>query len=49
MVSLKHHAWIPAGAGASFLAIFFFGDLLPLPVDIYYLIYFSTFGGFLAV
>ena len=49
MASLKHLAWIPAGAGASFLASFLFGDLLSLPVDLYYLIYFSIIGGFLAV
>jgi hypothetical protein len=49
MASPKHLAWVPAGAGASFLASFLFGDLLSLPVDLYYLIYFSIIGGFLAV
>jgi hypothetical protein len=47
MTSPKHLAWIPAGAGASFLASFLVGDLLSLPVDLYYLIYFSVIGGFL--
>jgi hypothetical protein len=49
MPSLKHLAWIPAGAGVSFLASFLFGDLLPLPADLYYLIYFGIIGGFLAI
>jgi hypothetical protein len=47
MPSLKHLAWIPAGAGTSFLASFLFGDLLTLPVDLYYLIYFAIIVGFL--
>lgn len=49
MTSPKHLAWIPAGAGASFLASFLFGDLLTLPVDLYYLIYFSIIIGFLVL
>ncbi len=32
---MPHLAWIPAGAATGFLAAFVFGDLLPLPVDLY--------------
>jgi hypothetical protein len=49
MASLKHLAWIPAGAGASFFASFLFGDVLPLGVDLYYLVYFSVIAGFLTI
>jgi hypothetical protein len=49
MASPKHLAWIPAGAGVSFLASVLFGNLLSLPVDLYYLIYFVIISGFLAV
>ena len=33
----------------SFLASFLFGDLLTLPVDVYYLIYFAAIAGFFAL
>jgi hypothetical protein len=49
MVSLKHLAWIPAGAAVSFLASFLFGDQLPLPVDLYYLVYFGAVAVFLVI
>jgi hypothetical protein len=48
MIEIKHLVWIPIGATISFLAAFIFGDLLTLPVDLYYLIYFIiifTFWG----
>jgi hypothetical protein len=37
---VKRLMWIPAGALSGFLVSFIFGDLLTLPVDLYYLIYF---------
>jgi hypothetical protein len=36
----KHLKWIAFGAGVGFGSSFLFGDLLTLPVDLYYLIYF---------
>lgn len=44
----SHLVWIPLGAAVSFLTSFLFGDLLLLPVDLYYLIYFAVVIGFLA-
>jgi hypothetical protein len=44
---LRHLGWIPAAALAGWLASFVFGDLLTLPVDLYYLIYFTVVIGFL--
>ena len=41
MKGLSHLLWIPAGALTGFLLSLIFGDLLPLPVDLYYLIYFG--------
>lgn len=49
MPAARHLAWIPLGGAASFAASFVFGDLLPLPVDLYYLIYFCVVGCFLAL
>jgi hypothetical protein len=43
----RHLLWIPAGTAAGFIAAFVFGDLLRLPVDLYYLIYFSVVAVFL--
>jgi len=36
----KHLVWIVAAAAAGFVSSFIFGDLITLPVDLYYLIYF---------
>jgi len=44
---VRHLAWIPAGAAVGFLSSFVLGDLLPLPVDLYYLLYFTVTVGFL--
>lgn len=49
MISRKHLAWIPAGAAVSFGTSFVFGDLLTLPVDAYYLVYFLAVTLFLTV
>lgn len=49
MRSISHLLWIPAGAGVGFLASFVFGDLLTMPVDLYYLVYFALVSGFLGV
>jgi len=46
---VRHLVWIPAGALAGFGASYIFGDLLTLPVDLYYLIYFTVVLGFLAL
>lgn len=46
---MKHLLWIPAAAVVGFLAPFVFGDLLDLPVDLYYLVYFGIVFGFFAV
>ena len=48
VASLSHLLWAPAGAAVGFGAAFLFGDLLTLPVDVYYLIYFAIVLGFLA-
>jgi len=42
-----HLGWIPAGAAVGFILSFVFGDLMSLPVDLYYLIYFAGVLGFL--
>jgi len=39
--SCKHLVWISFGALAGFLASFIFGDMLSLPLDVYYLVYFG--------
>lgn len=44
-----HLAWIPAGAAVGFTASFVFGDLLPLPRDLYHLLYFTIVAGFLVL
>lgn len=45
-LSLAHLGWIPAGAVVGFGASFLFGDVVTLPVDLYYLIYFAIVLGF---
>lgn len=44
--TLAHLVWIPAGAMVGWMASFVFGDLLTLPLDLYYLIYFAIVLGF---
>lgn len=46
---VAHLAWIPAGAAVGFAVSFLFGDLLSLPDDLYYLVYFSAVAAFLAL
>src|SRR5512143_381323 len=41
-----HLKWIASGALAGFGSSFIFGDLLTLPADLYYLIYFMIIGFF---
>jgi hypothetical protein len=41
MNEYKHLCWIVIGAFVGFLSSFIFGDLLSLPLDLYYLIYFG--------
>jgi hypothetical protein len=45
----SHLVWLLYGVIVSFGASFVFGDLLTLPVDLYYLIYFSAIIGFLVL
>lgn len=49
MHSPSHLAWIPATALLGFVVSFVFGDRIPLPVDIYYSVYFAIVLGFFAV
>jgi len=42
----RHLIWIAFGALTGFGASFIFGDLLTLPLDLYYLIYFVIVAGF---
>ncbi len=49
MTRRSHLVWIPLGAVVGFLTSFLFGDLITLPVDLYYLIYFAIIIGFLTV
>jgi hypothetical protein len=49
MNSPKHLLWIPIGAAVFFLASFMFGDLVTLPRDLYYLIYFVIVCSFFVV
>jgi hypothetical protein len=46
--TLSHLGWIPAGALVGWFAAFVFGDLMTLPVDLYYLTYFGIVLGFVA-
>ena len=43
---MAHLAWILATAAVGFLTAFVFGDVLALPVDLYYLLYFASVLGF---
>ncbi len=45
----RHLVWIIFAALTGFFASFIFGDLLPLPVDLYYLIYFIAVVGLLSI
>ena len=47
MKNVRHLTWIPAGAAVGFLCSFVLGDVVPLPVDLYYLLYFTIVVGFL--
>lgn len=49
MTSPSHLLWIPGGAAAGFLASFLFGDLLTMPLDLYYMVYVAIVIGFLGV
>jgi hypothetical protein len=46
---MTHLAWLPVGALVGFGASFVFGDLVTLPVDVYYLMYFGIVLGFLVL
>jgi hypothetical protein len=46
---LSHLTWIPAGALVGFAAAFVFGDVVELPADLYYALYFASVLGFLGV
>lgn len=48
-MTTTHLIWILAGCIVGFLASFIFGDLLSLPLNLYYLIYFSIIMGFFAI
>jgi hypothetical protein len=49
VMGAKHLRWIAAAVVASFLTSWILGDLLTLPVDLYYLIYFSITTAFLVL
>lgn len=46
---VAHLAWIPLGGAVGFGTSFVLGDRLPLPVDLYYLLYFTIVPGFLVL
>jgi len=46
MKTTTHLLWIPLAAVVSFLTSLLFGDVLTLPLDVYYLIYFTVMFGF---
>lgn len=48
-MNVAHLGWIAAGAAVGFGASFLFGDLITLPVDLYYLIYLAIVLGFFAI
>jgi hypothetical protein len=48
-MTARHLLWIPIGAVVGFGAAYLFGDLLTLPIDLYYLIYFAAVIGFFAI
>ena len=45
---VAHLAWIPGAAVVGFLASYVFADRTTLPVDLYYLVYFTIVAGFFA-
>jgi len=47
-MNARHLLWIPAAGLLSWATAFLFGDLIALPVDLYYLIYFSIVLAFVA-
>ncbi len=47
MEGSAHLKWLAIGLVVGFLTPFIFGDLLTLPLDLYYLIYFAAVGAFL--
>ncbi|MGD8229931.1 MAG: hypothetical protein PVI20_19290 [Desulfobacteraceae bacterium] len=49
MVRARHLVWIIYGALVGFGASFIFGDLIILPLDLYYLIYFGIILGFFMI
>ena len=49
MNNTGHLVWVAVGALVGFGASFIFGDLLTLPLDLYYLIYFATVIAFFTV
>lgn len=49
MANSKHLIWIVFGALVGFGASFIFGDLLTLPLDLYYLIYFGIIAAFFII
>jgi len=49
MNDARHLIWIALGALVGFGASFIFGDLLTLPLDLYYLIYFAVVIAFFSV
>ena len=46
MNNTRHLSWIAAGVIIGFLSSFIFGDLLKLPLDLYYFIYFTIITAF---
>lgn len=46
---MRQLVWIPVGALVGFATSFIFGDLITLPIDLYYLIYFSVIITFFAL
>jgi hypothetical protein len=43
-VNLRHLLWLPLVGVVAFAAAFVFGDLLALPVDLSYVVYFAAIG-----
>lgn len=48
-MTIKHLLWVPVGGAVGFLASWIFSDLLALPVDLYYRVYFAIVLGFFTV
>lgn len=47
MIDVRHLGWIPVGALVGFGVPFVCDDVLTLPLDLYYLVYFGVALGFL--